>query len=151
MIRVTFRTASPDDHNTWLCTEAFASTREIRSNPGSLGNSLTALSLMYLWASLLVVFLSFFPVAWSLKRLRSSQFFPGPASLPIVGNLFQVPSKQPWLTYAQWGKRWGSLIHLEVFKKHILIINDVDDVVELLNNRSRNTSDRSVIRFRQRH
>ena len=33
---------------------------------------------------------------------------PGPRPFPIVGNLFDVPSVMPWITFAEWGKRWGT-------------------------------------------
>jgi hypothetical protein len=32
---------------------------------------------------------------------------PGPKQLPIVGNYFDVPTSREWLTYADWGKRFG--------------------------------------------
>jgi hypothetical protein len=35
---------------------------------------------------------------------------PGPKGLPFVGNILDMPSDKEWLTYAQWGERWGKSI-----------------------------------------
>lgn len=32
---------------------------------------------------------------------------PGPKGLPVVGNILDMPSEKEWLTFAQWGERWG--------------------------------------------
>lgn len=32
---------------------------------------------------------------------------PGPPGLPIVGNIFDMPSDKDWLTYAKWGELYG--------------------------------------------
>jgi hypothetical protein len=32
---------------------------------------------------------------------------PGPKPLPIVGNLFDVPSKEQWRTYKEWSEHYG--------------------------------------------
>lgn len=32
---------------------------------------------------------------------------PGPHKLPVLGNLLDMPSSQEWLTFADWGRKWG--------------------------------------------
>src|SRR5579863_80305 len=32
---------------------------------------------------------------------------PGPKRLPIVGNLFSLPSREEWVTYRKWSKEAG--------------------------------------------
>ena len=32
---------------------------------------------------------------------------PGPKRLPIVGNLFSMPSRQEWVTYKKWSDDFG--------------------------------------------
>ena len=35
---------------------------------------------------------------------------PGPTPLPILGNLFDLPKERPWLTYTEWGKKFGTVL-----------------------------------------
>ncbi|KAJ6568885.1 hypothetical protein B0H19DRAFT_688641 [Mycena capillaripes] len=40
---------------------------------------------------------------------------PGPPKLPLVGNLFDVPSAHQWKSYARWSKQYDSdIIHLDL-------------------------------------
>lgn len=32
---------------------------------------------------------------------------PGPSKLPVLENLLDIPASQEWLTFAEWGKKWG--------------------------------------------
>ena len=49
-----------------------------------------------------------------LKR-NPAPFPPGPTPLPIVGNLFDLPTAKPWLTYVDWGKKFGTVLqHAEI-------------------------------------
>jgi hypothetical protein len=32
---------------------------------------------------------------------------PGPSPLPILGNLFDIPTAAPWRVYAEWKKKYG--------------------------------------------
>ena len=34
---------------------------------------------------------------------------PGPKGYPIIGNLFDMPSEKEWLTFAEWGAKYGEL------------------------------------------
>ncbi|KAJ7252519.1 cytochrome P450, partial [Mycena rebaudengoi] len=73
------------------------------------------------------------------KRRRSPHFPlpPGPKKLPLFGNLFGLPSKFEWETYAKWSKELGSdIIHLSVAGKSIIILSSVDAVFDLLDQRS---------------
>jgi hypothetical protein len=49
-------------------------------------------------------------VIW--KRVGSGRhggvpFPPGPTPLPLIGNLRDIPTAQPWITYTQWKKKYG--------------------------------------------
>lgn len=45
---------------------------------------------------------------WYLSRsLRRLRLPPGPKPRLLFGNLHQLPSTEPWLTYAHWAKAFG--------------------------------------------
>ncbi|KAG8881299.1 hypothetical protein FRB97_009713 [Tulasnella sp. 331] len=79
------------------------------------------------------------------QHVRSKQSLPlppGPAGDWIIGNLRQMPSSYLWLTFAEWGRKYGPLTYLNVLGQPILIINTHEAAVDLLEKRSAVYSDR---------
>ncbi|KAH6893742.1 cytochrome P450 98A3 [Coprinopsis sp. MPI-PUGE-AT-0042] len=68
---------------------------------------------------------------------------PGPRGLPIVGNILQMPSEEPWKVYADWGKQYGDVIYLEALGQRFLILNSLSSINALLASRAANYSDRA--------
>ena len=77
---------------------------------------------------------------------------PSPPAHPIIGHLFCIPKEYPWLTFADWGKKWGELaylfinivyhisflgglIYVHVLGKPIIMINDLKIARDLLDKR----------------
>ena len=43
------------------------------------------------------------------KRRPRMSLPPGPKSLPILGNLLDMPKDKPWVKYSQWSEEYGML------------------------------------------
>ncbi|KAN0084464.1 Cytochrome P450 [Tylopilus felleus] len=67
---------------------------------------------------------------------------PGPPGFPWIGNLIGVNKSAPWKTYAEWARTYGDIVHSRLLGKHVIIINSEEIAEDLLENRSRNYSDR---------
>ncbi len=47
-----------------------------------------------------------------LQRLvskRHAPLPPGPRGYPLIGNIFDMPTDRPWLTFSSWAEIWGRL------------------------------------------
>ncbi|KAK7692050.1 hypothetical protein QCA50_005455 [Cerrena zonata] len=70
---------------------------------------------------------------------------PGPRGLPFVGNVLDMPTSYEWLAIAEWTKRWGDIIHVNVLGKHFVFLHSAEDAVALLDKRSSKYSDRPTL------
>ncbi|KAJ7102950.1 cytochrome P450 [Mycena crocata] len=67
---------------------------------------------------------------------------PGPRGVPIFGNITDLPQSQPWLTFSQWAKIHGLIVHLRVLGTSIIVLNDVNYAAQMLDKKSRIYSNR---------
>jgi len=58
------------------------------------------------------LFLYLFNAFHGHRRRRGLSYPPGPPSLPIIGNLLDVPNEAPWIAYAEMSKKHGMGITL---------------------------------------
>ncbi|KAF5365078.1 hypothetical protein D9758_010984 [Tetrapyrgos nigripes] len=73
---------------------------------------------------------------------------PGPKGFWYLGlPNSKVPMKKFWLTYIEWGKKYGDLIHFSRFGKHYLVINSLQAARDILDKQARVTSDRAHTRI----
>ncbi|KAJ7498204.1 cytochrome P450 [Mycena galericulata] len=69
---------------------------------------------------------------------------PGPKKLPLVGNLFDMPTSFEWETYMKWSQIYNSdIIHLNVAGTSIIVLSSVEAANDLLEKRSSLYSDRA--------
>ncbi|KAG1737603.1 cytochrome P450 [Suillus lakei] len=70
---------------------------------------------------------------------------PGPRGWPLVGNIQDMPQIKPWLTFAEWGKKYGAISHVEVLGQHIIVLNSVKSAMDMLDKKGTVYSDRPVL------
>ncbi|EGO01616.1 hypothetical protein SERLA73DRAFT_166166 [Serpula lacrymans var. lacrymans S7.3] len=70
---------------------------------------------------------------------------PGPNRMPLLGNLLDMPSDKPWLTFADWGKKFGDISSAVVLGQHIIVLNAVKPAIDMLDKKSAVYSDRPVL------
>jgi hypothetical protein len=90
---------------------------------------------------------------------RRLPYPPGPKRLPVVGNLFSMPSQEEWITYKKWSEESGvrsrlhlvpanwpmsgsDIIHADILGSHFVILNSIKAANDLLEKRSSIYSDR---------
>ncbi|KIJ48777.1 hypothetical protein M422DRAFT_162065 [Sphaerobolus stellatus SS14] len=70
---------------------------------------------------------------------------PGPRSLPVIGNLLDIPLTRDYQTYTEWKKKYGDVIYLTALSRNIVILNSVKSATELLDQRGNIYSDRPYL------
>ncbi|KAJ6555589.1 cytochrome P450 monooxygenase [Mycena vulgaris] len=76
------------------------------------------------------------------RRTRDASKPPGPPTLPIIGNLLDIPRSREVLTYNAMADKYGDMVYLSVLNKNIFLISSARILNELFNQRSANYSDR---------
>ncbi|KAF7374576.1 O-methylsterigmatocystin oxidoreductase [Mycena sanguinolenta] len=103
------------------------------------------------YGSFALVALSITLLSFSLRFLsalwrRQLPFPPGPSPYPIIGNLPDIPTNLPWVTYKEWGIQYGSdIVHASALSRHIVVVNSVKTAVEIFEKRGHLYSDRPVL------
>jgi len=61
------------------------------------------------WISLSIVGLITWVVSYSIRQhLLRQKMPPGPRGIPLLGNVFQMPTELPWLRFADYTKEYGT-------------------------------------------
>ncbi|KAF9072873.1 cytochrome P450 [Rhodocollybia butyracea] len=78
------------------------------------------------------------------KRTHRLPLPPGPQGYPLIGNALDIPAKYPWLTYFEWSKTFGDVIHISALGQSIIILNSAEAISDLLERKSSIYSDRPL-------
>ncbi|KAG9027414.1 hypothetical protein FRB95_007782 [Tulasnella sp. JGI-2019a] len=78
----------------------------------------------------------------SVRSRSSIPYPPGPPGDFVLGNLRQMPTSYQWLTFADWGRKYGPLTYLNIVGKPFLVINTQKAAVDLLEKKASIYSDR---------
>ncbi len=66
----------------------------------------------------------------------TSTSLPGPPTLPIIGNLHQIPTKRTHLQFAQWAKQYGEIYSLKFGPATSIVVSSPRLVKQLLDKKS---------------
>lgn len=86
-----------------------------------------------------------FVIRQLFRRRPIAPLPPGPRSWPLLGNLLNMPTSKEWVTFANWGEKWGDLVSVSVFGQKMMIVNSAEVATELLEKRGSIYSDRPVM------
>ncbi|KAH7884291.1 cytochrome P450 [Phlebopus sp. FC_14] len=81
---------------------------------------------------------------WSKKGTRSP-LPPGPPSLPILGNVLDIPSSEPWIAYDKWAKKYGDVFRIRLLTRDAIVLNSLESARALLEQRSQIYSSRPYL------
>ncbi|THH33533.1 hypothetical protein EUX98_g692 [Antrodiella citrinella] len=90
-------------------------------------------------------------VVWHLIRRMSKTsglsglpLPPGPNPRFLVGNVFDMPTVKPWLTYREWTNTYGDVVFLDLPAQPTILVGSAKVALELLEKRSEIYSDRRM-------
>ncbi|KAF9238505.1 cytochrome P450 [Melanogaster broomeanus] len=84
--------------------------------------------------------------AWRKRTLRNGlPLPPGPKGLPLIGNVFDLNISEPWLSYEQWGKKYGDVVYSSLIGQDFVVLNSWKSAHELFDQRPAIYSDRARI------
>ncbi|KAL7783870.1 cytochrome P450 [Trichoderma ceciliae] len=113
---------------------------EIMDSPTAIAASIGALMLVVLVVIRLYV-----------SSLRPANFPPGPSSLPIIGNLHQIPQGLPFLAFEEWSKKYGPIVGFKLGSQNAVVLHEASLVHELIIKKGSITSARPPRYVAQEH
>ncbi|KAK3322656.1 cytochrome P450 [Apodospora peruviana] len=75
---------------------------------------------------------------------RDPRLPPGPPTLPVLGNLHQIPTKRTHLQFAKWAKQYGDIFSLKVGSGTSIVISSPRLIKQLVDKKSNLYSRRPV-------
>ncbi|PHH90750.1 hypothetical protein CDD83_2746 [Cordyceps sp. RAO-2017] len=93
-------------------------------------------SVLQAWMALAIAMLSL--VVWRVNRIgrRPANYPPGPPTLPLIGNLHQMPKANGHLQFQKWAREYGPVYSLMLGPKVMVVLSSDVAVKDLLDKRS---------------
>ncbi|RPD57201.1 CyP450 monooxygenase [Lentinus tigrinus ALCF2SS1-7] len=90
------------------------------------------------------VLILFYVRSWIIwnSRTRGRPLPPGPRGLPFFGNAIGLRKGRQWLTFNKLREKYGPILYFQVLKQPIVVLCSPEAVLEYMDRRSANTSDR---------
>ncbi|TCD70018.1 hypothetical protein EIP91_005269 [Steccherinum ochraceum] len=82
-----------------------------------------------------------------LRRKQASSGLPlppGPKPKFLIGNILDMPTVKPWLTYREWSQKYGDVVFLDLPAQPTILVGSAKVVFDLLEKRSEIYSDRRM-------
>ncbi|KAG0699878.1 cytochrome P450 [Suillus ampliporus] len=96
------------------------------------------------WLEICLASVGVYLVKRAFTKKNPARYPPGPPGWPLIGNVTDMPHIKPWLTFAEWGKKYGDISHIEILGQHIIVLNYVRTAMDMLDKKSSVYSDRPV-------
>ncbi|KAM5539369.1 hypothetical protein V8D89_006821 [Ganoderma adspersum] len=77
-------------------------------------------------------------------RTRGRPLPPGPISLPVIGNLLDLPKMRPWVGFRDLCNKYGDIVYVCSPNQDHVVLGSTAAISEFLDKRTANTSDRFV-------
>ncbi|KAG1756032.1 cytochrome P450 [Suillus lakei] len=97
------------------------------------------------WLDLCLACVGVYLLKQVFNKKNPAPYPPGPPGWPLIGNVLNMPHIKPWLTFTEWGKKYGDIAHIEVLGQHIFVLNSVKTAMDMLDNKSTVYSDRPIL------
>ncbi|RMJ08348.1 hypothetical protein CDV36_012048 [Fusarium kuroshium] len=108
----------------------------------------TAEGLYFYYYSLAALCLVFFATKVLQYGIRPKTFPPGPPTLPLLGNLHQMPTKNFHLEFQKLAQQYGPITAMKLGGQNLFLLNDPTVVRDLIEKRSSNYSCRPDLYIR---
>ena len=90
---------------------------------------------LFVTAPVVCIVLGLFYALFFIGR-REKHLPPGPPTLPIIGNLHQIPTKGSYLTFTAWAKQYGGIFSLKLGPGTAVVLTDRRLVKQLIDKKS---------------
>ena len=85
-----------------------------------------------------IAILFFFSILlWKLSKIgrRPKNYPPGPPTLPLLGNLHQIPDQKRHLQFEKWAREYGPVFSLMLGTKCMIVLSSDQAIKDLVDKR----------------